>query len=192
MIRFFYALSQGWQNRKALHRYITQKNLQINSLSELQFSELENLNVAVLVLDFDGVLAPHNASEPTATAHAWLKKMSMNIGEQRIAILSNKPKPLRKAYFQKHFPGIQWVESVAKKPYPDGLIEVAYSRGVATSRLLIVDDRLLTGILASCLAPCQARYFSQPICQYTRRPIKELFFSILRVTERAVFRWLGR
>ena len=190
-MRFAYALSKGWRHRKKLHSYITQKNLKISHLHELSVSDLENLHVAVLVLDFDGVLAPHDAVQPTASAHAWLKEVSMNLGEQRIAILSNKPKPLRKKYFQQHFPGIQWVESVAKKPYPDGLIEIANSRGVATSRLLIVDDRLLTGILASCLAPCQARYFARPISQYARRPMQELFFSCLRITERGFFRWFG-
>ncbi len=191
MSRFIYALKKSWQHRKKLNRYLTQENLAIQSLNELQVSDLENLNVAVLVLDFDGVLAPHDAGEPTEAAHAWLKKISMNLGEQRIAILSNKPKPLRKAYFQKYYPGIQWVESVAKKPYPEGLIEIASSRGIATSRLLIVDDRLLTGILASCLAPCQAKYFAKPISQYSKHPIKESFFSFLRVIERYFFRQFG-
>jgi len=191
MSRFIYALKKSWQHRKALKRYLTQSNLSIQSLEELQASDLEKLNVAVLVLDFDGVLAPHDAGEPTESVHNWLRTMSMSLGEQRMAILSNKPKSLRKEYFQKHFPGIQWVESVAKKPYPEGLIEIASSRGIATSRLLIVDDRLLTGILASCLAPCQAKYFSKPISQYRKHPVKEAFFSFLRVIERRFFLQFG-
>lgn len=188
MKRILYAIQNGWTYRQKLSSYITQPALSIEALQRIQMEDLEKLNVAVLVLDFDGVLAPHDAATPTQAAEKWLRTISMNLGEQRIAILSNKPKPVRRAYFQEHFPGIQWVEGTRSKPYPDGILEVAESRGIVSSRILIVDDRLLTGILASCIAPCQARYFIKPVMNFSHHPIKESFFWILRKLERYFFR----
>lgn len=187
MKRLLYALKKGWKYRHKVAQYLGNSALTLSQLSTIQAADLEALNVAVLVLDFDGVLAPHDAAEPTDDAIRWLKQISMDIGEQRIAILSNKPKAVRQAFFQQHFPGIQWVAGTASKPYPDGLIEIAESRGIVTSRLLIIDDRLLTGILASCIAPCQARYFSRPLTKFSKHPVKESFFWGLRKLERLFF-----
>lgn len=186
MCRYWYALQNGWKHKSELKNFVIQPKLKLNTLPELTVGFLESAEVAVLVLDFDGVLAPHDADQPTPEAESWLQKMSLTLGEQRIAILSNKPKPKRLAYFKKHFPNIQFIYGVAKKPYPDGLWDIANSRGIAFNRLLLVDDRLLTGMLASCLAPCQALYFVNPVKSYRAHFFKELFFSMLRSLERVL------
>lgn len=188
MKRIFYALQKGWENRVQLKAHLTQPALQLNTLNELTPAMIEAGHVAVVVLDFDGVLAPHDSDKPTPESEAWLKRLSVSIGEQRIAILTNKAKPQRITYFQQYFPGIQVVVGVAKKPYPDGLWEIANYRGIDSSRLLLIDDRLLTGMLAACLAPCQARYFRRPLRDYAKNPIREIFFSSLRTLERFIIR----
>ena len=189
--RILYAIRQGWAYRKSLKRFLSQPQLQLERLEHLTQDVIEAANIAVVALDFDGVLAPHDADEPSMEAQQWLQRLSIWIGEQRIAILTNKAKPERLRYFQQHFPGIQVVTGVAKKPYPDGIWEIANYREIDPSRILLIDDRLLTGMLATCLAPCQARYFIKPISNYRAHCVLELFFNLLRQGERLLIKAIG-
>lgn len=191
MNRIIFAVQNAWKKRHLLKEFLTNPKLQLTSLNDLTVEMIEAAHVAVVVLDFDGVLAPHDANTPTPEAQKWLQKLCISIGEPRIAILTNKAKLERLRYFREHFPGIQVVQGVAKKPYPDGLWEIANFRGIESSRLLLIDDRLLTGMLAATLAPCQARYFSKPLRSFKKHFFKEIFFSLLRSTERFWIQALG-
>lgn len=186
--RWWFTLYWGWNKRKELKRFLTEPNYQIQSVFEITAKRLDDAGIAILVLDFDGVLANHGADKPLPDVEVWLRQLCYEIGELRIAILTNKPLPVRIDYFTKQFPLIHVVQSVRKKPYPDGILEVANYKGVPPHRVVLVDDRLLTGMLASCLAYSRGWYFRHPYQNLRRRPIKELFFSTLRVLERCIFR----
>lgn len=191
MIRAWYAIKMGWQQRKALRRFLRDPEQRVGSLSELTSEKLDADNIAILVLDFDGVLAWHDSPTPLPEAEVWLKHLCQTIGEQRIALFTNKPKPERIAYFQKHFPMMFIVHGVRKKPYPDGILQVAEYKGVAVHRVALLDDRLLTGMLSVCLAYSQGYYFTRPFHCYWKHPIKESFFGLLRQLERWLIRAFG-
>lgn len=184
MFRWFFALKAGWRNREELKRFLRDPDKRVGSLAEITPERLENANVGVLVLDFDGVLAPHGAMEPLPQVKAWLRNLSNHIGEQRIALLTNKPFSSRLAYFTQEFPSIYIAHVRRKKPYPDGLLQIAEYKGIERHRLALLDDRLLTGMLATCLAYTQGLYFYKPYRNLLRRPITETFFSFLRIVER--------
>lgn len=188
-MRWWYALKNGWNQRAILKRFLTDREKQIFSLSEITLDKLDQANVAILVLDFDGVLGPHDALQPLPEAERWLTTLCQNLGEHRVAIFTNKPKTERLHYFAQRFPSIFVVQGVKKKPYPDGIWEVANFKGVPPHRVLLLDDRLLTGMLATCLAFSQGWYFCQPYRNVWRHPFKEVFFSFLRGVERTLF-WL--
>ncbi|MBS0286429.1 MAG: hypothetical protein JSR17_03985 [Proteobacteria bacterium] len=190
-MRWWYAIKNGYLLRKNLKKFLTCPEKQIHDLAEITLEKLDNAEIAILVLDFDGVLAAHNAKEPTPQAKAWLTKMSQTIGEHRLAILTNKPKPERLAYFAKEFPSLFVLHGVRKKPYPEGLVMIAQYRGVSAHRIVLVDDRLLTGMLATCLGYTQGWYFRPPKTNYWKNPIVEAFFSFLRVSERLFIRIVG-
>lgn len=190
-MRWWFAIKEGFAQRKALKQFLVDPLKQIGSLEEITAKSLDDQGIAVLILDFDGVLAAHDELEPAPDVAIWLRKLSLEIGEQRIALFSNKPKPERIRYFKSHFPSIHFVQEVRKKPYPDGILEVANYRGVPMHRVMLVDDRLLTGMLATCLAYSQGKYLRKPMRNLWRRPIKEIFFSFLRVFERGVFKTLS-
>ncbi len=190
-MRWFFAIKNAIALRKKLKQFLINPAFQIHDLSEITLSKLDEANVAILVLDFDGVLAPHNARQPTPEAEMWLHKLSQTIGEHRIALFSNKPKPERIQYFAQKFPSIFFLQGVKKKPYPDGLALIAQYRGVPAHRLMLVDDRLLTGMLATCLAFTQGWYFRPPKTSYWTNPIIESFFSLLRVFERILIKVIG-
>lgn len=184
MGRWCYALRQGWAFRQQLKAFLCRRDYQIHHLNEITAERLDRENIAILVLDFDGVLAGHDASAPLPEAAAWLRQLSLGIGEQRIALLTNKPKAARLAYFQEHFPLIHIVQGVRKKPYPDGLKEIIAYKNIPPHRVVLLDDRLLTGMLATCLARCRGWYFRYPAQRLLKAPVRETAFSCLRIIER--------
>jgi uncharacterized protein len=187
-IRFWFALKNGWQQRRLLKRFLDQPALQIQNLSDITAQRLDDAGIAILVLDFDGVLAAHGEALMDKSAENWLRQLCNIICEQRVALFTNKPFPERLQYFAEHFPMIYIVSDVPKKPYPDGLLQVANYKGIGIHRIALVDDRLLTGMLATCLAYCQGIYFAHPKRNVCQNPVRELFFSLLRVSERTFIR----
>ncbi len=74
-----------------------------------------------------------------------------------------------------------------KKPYPDGLIDIATKLNLEMQSLLIVDDRLLTGILAGILVGAQLKWVTKPYISLRKKPMVELGFMVLRFLEKIVF-----
>lgn len=190
-MRWWFALIHGWKQRKLLKTFLNDRRKQILNLNEITAEKLDRAAIAILVLDFDGVLAPHGELKPLPEVETWLKQLCQAIGEQRIVILSNKPNATRKKYFAQFFPMILFLEGVRKKPYPDGLSIIAEYKGVSPHRIALVDDRLLTGMLATILAYAQGYYFLKPYRNAWKRPVRETFFSFLRVFERTLIRLTG-
>jgi predicted HAD superfamily phosphohydrolase YqeG len=54
--------------------------------------------------------------------------------------------------------------------------------------VLVIDDRLLTGVLAGVLAGCQVRLVRDPIIQWWGNMRAELGFAALRLIERLIFK----
>jgi len=141
--------------------------------------------ITVLALDFDGVLAPHGDPVPLPEAVSWMKRCAVIFGGDRIFILSNKPTDGRRRWFAENFPAVRFISGVRKKPYPDGLNKTGELAGVPLSQILMVDDRLLTGCLASLVAGARPCYIRRPYILFHQRPLAELFFWLLRAAERA-------
>lgn len=153
--------------------------------------ELAARGVTVLVLDFDGVLAPHGATEPLPEVVEWLHRCAAILGEERLFILSNRPDPLRADYFRREFPGVSFISGVKKKPYPDGLQRIMELSGAAPEQVMLLDDRLLTGVLAACLAGTGIIYITAPYVSLAKHPVMESFFMLLRFAERRVIALAG-
>ena len=58
--------------------------------------------------------------------------------------------------------------------------------GQSSENLMLVDDRLLTGGLAACLANVPITYITRPYVHLSKRPLQELFFLMLRFLERRI------
>ncbi|MCP4701853.1 MAG: hypothetical protein GY862_34080 [Gammaproteobacteria bacterium] len=147
--------------------------------------------ISVLVLDFDGVLAAHGEEIPCPEAAEWLATCVDFFGARRVFILTNKPMPARTRYFNEHYAGVRCVTGVKKKPYPDGLEKIIAISGVRPEAVMLLDDRLLTGVLAGCIAGIQVTYVNEPYISLSGRPVTETFFQLLRMTERMLVRILG-
>ena len=179
--------SLGFLHRRELRQLLDSTPL-CRSISELDPKELQRSGIAALVLDFDGVLAHHGARAPVPAAVAWLKQCEAVVGGERMFILSNKPTDGRRDWFAKNFPAIRFIAGLRQKPFPDGVIKAGELAGVPISSLLMVDDRLLTGCLAALVAGARPCYIRCPCVSFTYLPVLELFFRLLRTTERLFVR----
>lgn len=186
--RLIYTAQMGWQHRRQLqHIY---RHTQPQQLCGLVPAQLRQQGIEILVLDFDGVLAAEGELVPTIECQRWLQQCVQIFGASQIFILSNKPLPQRIAYFATHFAGVRCIAKVRKKPYPDGLHQIIALTARSPQHILLADDRLLTGILAGCIAQVQVSYITRPYMQLRHRPLSESFFALLRVSERLLVRWM--
>ena len=192
MQRMRYALYYGNQYKNNLHQYLINSSLTCLSITDLTPDYFRARQIKYIALDFDGVLASHGEAKPLAEAEAWLTQITQSIPESHFALLSNKPFGKRLEYFQKHFPQIVIISGVAKKPYPEGLNRLVEHFNCLKSELALVDDRLLTGMLAVCLAGVQGVYVTKAYQNFKKRPIAESFFWLLRKIERRGIRWLKK
>jgi len=187
--RIIFTLQQLRLHHKALAKIerVTPHNTKLINFSA---ETLKQEGVRVLVLDFDGVLAAHGELQPTKELHPWLDSAIQQFGSENIFVLSNKPLPSRIAYFEQHFSGVRYISAVKKKPYPDGLNKIITLTKQKPEALILVDDRLLTGGLAACIANVPMIYINRPYIHISKRPIQELFFMSLRFIERHLIRLL--
>ncbi len=145
---------------------------------------LQQQGIKIPVLDFDGVLAAHGETSPHPQALTWLNQAVTVFGATHIFILSNQASPNRIAFFAKHYPNITFLTGVRKKPHPDGLETVMKITGQPPHALILIDDRLLTGGLAACIADTQFAYILAPYQSFAKRPFSETLFAGLRFLER--------
>lgn len=158
-------------------------------LLQLSPQNLKQEGISVLVLDFDGVLAPYGEWSPVPELDEWLQNCLEIFGASQVFILSNKPLAQRITHLEKHYQGVRWITGVRKKPDPQGLEKILECTGQPASSVMLVDDRLLTGALAACIANVQFTYITRPYVQVWKRPIPELFFLLLRFLERRLVQW---
>lgn len=190
MNRYLYTIINTVSYYPMIAKILKDKNKSIEKITDLSIGRLNDLGVHILVLDFDGVLNSHAEPYPREDVTQWLKEIQKALGAENIFILSNKPLPSRIEFFAKAFPGIRFIKGVRKKPYPDGLEAVFKIKGLSRSekaQVALVDDRLLTGALATCIAGCQSIYVTRPYMQLSKHPFSELFFQGLRWLEHLVF-----
>lgn len=187
--RALFTVRHGLARRRELRRVLEESRCE--DVTQLTAERLAAEECLVLVLDFDGVLAPHGYTEPLPAVLAWLDGCVRYPGLQRICILSNKPSPAREAFFRKRYPMIDFVRDVRKKPYPDGLHGIAMDEDVEPRRVLIVDDRLLTGILAAVLAGTRSVCVARPYRDFRGKTSAEIFFAVLRGVERILLKIAG-
>jgi uncharacterized protein len=182
--------SLGFHHRRELRQLLDSTPLN-RSILELDPEALFSSGIAALALDFDGVLAGHDAPDPLPEAIAWMKRCEALFGGDRIFILSNKPTEGRRRWFAVHFPAMRFISGVRKKPYPDGLNKTGELAGVPLSSIMMVDDRLLTGCLSALVAGARPCYIRRPYVSFNLRPVAELFFWLLRAGERLFVRLIS-
>jgi hypothetical protein len=156
----------------------------INRVSDISIKYLRDNHIKALVLDFDGVLSPHGYSTPTEEVNKWLNVILRSEGCPLLFILSNNPSPERIDFFARNYPQIEFVVSERKKPFPHGLNSICARHALDSSRVVIVDDRLLTGVLAAANAGVKAIFIKNPYEDFKSNLFKELLFACFRIMDK--------
>ncbi|OAJ35240.1 YqeG family HAD IIIA-type phosphatase [Piscirickettsia salmonis] len=180
-MRYFGAVVGMWVHRRWLKKCLVQHH--VSCVTQLSAGQLHAKNVKVLALDYDGVLVSHGRTELTAEYQNWLASL-IDEFKGEVCILSNKPEMVRELYLQKKFPSVGFIVDVEKKPSPQGLLHIAAHYGVQPEEILLVDDRLLCGMLAVARAKAQGVYIDKPLTEFSSAFLCESFFASLRVWER--------
>ena len=184
--RAYFTIAQGFKNRKPLDQ-IQSCSSDLSTIA-VTSDAIRNTGASVIALDYDGVLAPHGVNELSPDIINWLIHIVSEFGAEKIFILSNKPKTSRCEYFRTVFPNIRFVAGIKKKPYPDGLMAIKNMANCKFSDIVLLDDRLLTGGLATCLAGTKFIYIKKPLVYLAHNFIAEIFFIALRSLERVFVR----
>lgn len=184
-VRTTYSICKAIIHRNELSRRASCESVEF--ITDINSLMLSNKQIKVLALDFDGVLAPHGYHEPIPAVKQWLGVVIRKGLFKRIYIYSNKPIETRKKYFAINFPEVKFTSEYRKKPYPDGLYEISRLEEIHTREIAIVDDRLMTGILAAIIAGSKSVFVRKPLIDYSKNTIKEVFFATLRFIEIQIF-----
>lgn len=182
LVRYAYAIQQVAIHRQALLQYQQDASLRCPRLLDLDLKSLYQQGVRVLVLDFDGVLSGHDGPEPLSELRPWLAE-ACAVFNGHLFVLSNTPSQVRANFFKQHYPQIGFLKPTRAKPYPDGLLSVTTQTQIPPEAVLMIDDRMFTGILSALLAKTRALLITQPYIDWRSHPFKEMFFSSLRHIE---------
>ena len=181
--RFASALSLGFRHGRGLAESV-RCGLTLASVLELDPAEFARLDIQVLALDFDGVLAAHGQDRPLAQLEGWIEGCVKTLGANRVFLLSNRDCTARNRYLSERFPGLAVLSTSSRKPDPGGLHEIVRLSGCAPASVALLDDRLLTGGLAARAAGCRFVYVETACADFRARPIRESWFFLLRYGER--------
>lgn len=189
MKKLLFILKNAWLHRKIIKQKLNQHKHQLITITDLKPITLKKHNIKYLAIDFDGVLGAHGQEFLCNKVYQWLITLSREFNSKNIFILSNKVSLTRIDFFKKHFPSIYYITGIRKKPYPDGLLKIQQLVNCKPAMLALIDDRILTGYLASILAGAFPILIISPYKDYRLHPFKEFFFILLRTTERIVYRY---
>ncbi len=184
LMRSWFAICLAWRYRRALSGFLKKEPPRctptlLNVSPETWYAQ----GIRVLVLDFDGVLSFYQGDAPLAAINDWLNLAKQVFGDA-IFVLSNLPTPARQTLFETQYPGIHLLPAKRKKPYPDGIQAILDKTGCTAKELLLVDDRLLTGIVLAVSLGARACWVTKPYQNFDLHPIKESFVMFLRWLDR--------
>ncbi len=192
----FFILTKFCKYRKLLKQCLINNNFaqefSIDQIISLDLNSLKNNNIEVLVLDYDGVLCEQGEIKPLPQVIAWLERALLVFGEHKIFILSNNPLLARQEFFNKYFNNQIIFIKNKPKPYPDGIAEIydylqSYlGRSQEKSHMLIIDDRLSTGILAAKIFGIASCLVLNPYTNIRKQFVIEYWFIFLRKLERLI------
>ena len=123
----------------------------VDSLTEVTPELLNQMDVKLLMLDFDNTIVPYTTNEPTPEMERWLKTMAS--GEIPVCVVSNSKRDRVKIFCAKY--GID-VITHAKKPFHRGIKECLAKYGRKPEEAVLVGDQIYTDTLGGRSAGCKA------------------------------------
>ena len=162
-----YAIENAYLNRRCINHIIKNKKYHINNILEIDLKKLKNTGIKYIILDFDGVISANKRIIPHEGVYNFLKDALKIFGEKNIIILSNDSNKERVTYFNRIFPKIIFKKNRYFKPYRYDLDKIMYDKNIYNYKeVIIIDDRILTGVLLSLIVGAQVKYVTNPFVDH--------------------------
>ena len=181
-----YLIAMAFKHRRRLHNIKHHPQGMLQRVTDLTPDYLHQHHVKLLALDFDGVLSHHGSISPAPAVLDWLRTLGAAFPLDQICIYSNNVFDERVAYMKSQFPEIDFIFYQKKKPCPDDLVSYFQSKKLQAKDVLVVDDRLTSGVLAACIIGASSLLLQKPIIHYQSAFFQELYFRLIRFIERVL------
>ena len=197
---YFYKYRQSLKKSLIYHNVNSEVNstkvlpmdFNVDQVTLLELDSLKVNKIKILILDYDGVLSSYGESQPLPEVIDWLERAILIFGSRKIFILSNNPSLIRKEFLDKYF-NEKIIFVISKpKPYIDGIeyikkhLLLEFGESPINSEILMVDDRLATGILAAKIADIASCLILKPYINIKKKFIVEIVFIMFRKFERLI------
>ncbi len=118
-----------------------------DELTDLTPDLLQELDIRLLMLDFDNTIVPYTTDIPTEEMTVWLQ--SMQKSQVRICIVSNSRKPRVRVFCEKY--GLSCITH-ARKPGTEGIRRCMKQYNLPAEQCALAGDQIYTDTLGGNLA----------------------------------------
>ena len=117
---------------------------QAGGLPELTAEKLKELDIKLLMLDFDNTIVPYTTDTPTEQMLAWIETMRQS--EIALCVVSNSKNDRVKVFCEKY--GIDCITH-AKKPFSKGIRQCLERYDLPAASCALVGDQIYTDTLGA-------------------------------------------
>ena len=154
-------------------------DLCVSSCYQLDFATIKAFNCALLLIDIDNTLVPHDCQLPDAVAREFLTNLKKQ-GLEVALISNNSVKRVKKFADSVELP----FYASAKKPLTGVYKKVMKDYQLTNGQLLCIGDQLLTDVLGAHLAQAKV-IWTRPLVG------RDIFYTkINRFFEKLIYRFL--
>lgn len=118
--------------------------LRCRALTDLTPELLRDINIRLLMLDFDNTIVPYTTDEPTPEMQNWLNRM--NASDIRLCIVSNSHNDRVPKFCRDR--GLDCITH-AKKPFPRGISRCLARYDIPAEQAALAGDQIYTDILGA-------------------------------------------
>ena len=116
----------------------------VKSVTELTPAVLKQLEIRLLMLDFDNTIVPYTTDVPTAEMEAWLKAVAES--DIKVCIVSNSKRDRVKIFCKAY--GLDCITH-AKKPFSKGIRQCLEKYGIEAKYCALAGDQIFTDTLGA-------------------------------------------
>ena len=119
-------------------------NYMVSSVTELTPERLRQMNIGLLMLDFDNTIVPYTTNDPTSEMAGWLKMMVES--DFPICVVSNSKRDRVKIFCDRW--GIACITH-SQKPFPKGIRQCLKQFSMEAGQCALAGDQIYTDVLGA-------------------------------------------
>lgn len=182
MFRFFFSIYYLFKYKAFIKKQLISSNCVVSTVLDINSYFCRLFCIKFIMLDFDGVLSSHNDVNFDENVFYWLKFTYEIYGKSSLCVYSNNIF-ISRILFLKKIGIVNTSIGFRKKPYPDFINNVLNNKKLLYHEIILIDDRISTGILAASIAMIRWCLVKNPYLNIKGNFFVELFYIFLRKLE---------